>query len=222
MKNNKVLFGILYYGESEFADLIKSIISTQTGLKYSIICVSYQAKLDAHRELYSLFSESDNEILVKLDSDMTLKKNLEPIVSDFIESGDNHWAMDIYDCYTEKSIPALHFYKKGFDFTLESKLNCDEFNNGKPTHWLKDGGFVFHGEHKNAFQAFKTGVSKGVKMKMGKTKEYSRDYVKNAKGNDWLHRGVSFGLKSESDVLDANNGKLIGEFIKQSKEKYRN
>jgi hypothetical protein len=223
MKSNiKVLFGILYYGESEFADLIKSIISTQNEFEYSIQCISYKTKLEAHKKLYSLFSESDNEVLIKLDSDMVLKKNLKQIISDFSTSKDDHWAMDIYDCYTEKSIPALHFYRKGFNFTLESKLNCDEFNDGKPTRWMKDEGFVFHGEHNNSFQAFKTGASKGVKMRMGKTKEYSQSYARNAKVNDWLYRGVCFGLESDDDVLDANNSKLFDEFIRQSIDKYRN
>lgn len=108
--NNNIYIGILYCGEIQIESLIKSIIQSSSYAKiYSIniYVVGYHKNLEAHQKLYRWFNKHNNQHRLKLDADMTIKKDT---IKKLILNKKNHRIIyPVYDFITKTKIYGVHY-----------------------------------------------------------------------------------------------------------------
>jgi hypothetical protein len=106
----------LYSGENEFINCCESV-STQTSKNKHEIIEGLNS-IDAHKELYSRFSNVSDEhlFLCKIDADMIF--NDVYVLQDISLYFDSHLNVDhivlpVHDFFTNSHIIGIHFYRKG-------------------------------------------------------------------------------------------------------------
>jgi len=185
----RTLVGVLFYGESEFYDCLVSARSAFAGWDYIFKVVSFRKIFEAHDLLYTFFKNSDYEILVKLDADIVVSKEFSSVVRDFWESGEKHWAINIWDCYTKQFIPAVHVFSSAFSFSGHTEVNTDAFT--EPVdRWITEKRVAAHGSAMNPFEQFRTGLHRTWR-KQRYTAPFLESYFERAKlvSNEWLIAG---------------------------------
>lgn len=119
--NPKIYVGILYSGEIQIENLLKSILESSSYAQISsinIYIIGYNNNLEAHKKLYKWFNKNHSQHRLKLDADMTIKNNT---ISKLISNKDNHRLIyPLYDYITKTVIYGVHYFPPFHNLNYES------------------------------------------------------------------------------------------------------
>lgn len=108
--NPKIYIGILYFGETQIENLLKSIIDSSSYAQISsinIYIIGYDNNLEAHKKLYKWFEKNNAQHRLKLDADMTIKNNT---ISKILANKVHHRLIyPLYDFITKTIIYGVHY-----------------------------------------------------------------------------------------------------------------
>ncbi len=108
--NKSIYIGILYCGEIQIESLLKSIIQSSSYAKVSsinIYIIGYHKNLNAHQKLYGWFNKHNNKHRLKLDADMTIRKDT--INKLILNKKDCRIVYPVYDFITKTNIYGVHY-----------------------------------------------------------------------------------------------------------------
>ncbi len=108
--NKKIYIGILYCGEIQIESLIRSIIDSSSHAKISsinIYIIGYHKNLIAHQKLYEWFKKHNDQHRLKLDADMTIRKDT--INKLMLNKKNCRNVYPVYDFITKTKIYGFHY-----------------------------------------------------------------------------------------------------------------
>lgn len=180
----RVLIGIMYCGEGEYADCLQAIRDQDWPLIDTFAIENLPNKA-AHDLLYRTFTESagDVDLFMKVDADMVI--NRPDFVSEIVRWFSNHGEADqfsirVWDWFTQRNIDGLHTFRSTVRWPVRNDMvRTDRGVQLNGIRVADDGhfdGYVTHGGSPTEIQAFRFGVHKAWKSIVGFEKGGQRQH----------------------------------------------
>lgn len=169
-EKQKILIGILYSGEREYANCL-SAIRRQDGVVTEVFKIENKKNKEAHDELYSTFNNFSHhfDICAKIDADMVLKtENSLSTVAELFKSNPtlDHLMIDVADYLSDIPIPGQNFYSnrvKWYGNTDQLITDYHGTYQGTSRRIMSDP-IARHMPNPSGFQAFSFGVHRALKI----------------------------------------------------------
>jgi glycosyl transferase family 1 len=178
----RVMIGTMYSGENEF-EASKASIGRQSYKNLEQVVISDLPNRQAHAALYERFSQSDFDLMIKLDADMVM---LDPdfvkkVVAVFNANPElTLLQMSILDYYSGGTIQGINAYRNNLNWRSENQHNLftdkvEVSQNNRMVNWTTFNRSVIHSPHPAEFQAFHFGVHRALKIMQPQQEKYDLD-----------------------------------------------
>lgn len=168
----RLFVGVLYSGENEYAECLKSI-HDQTYQNFELHKFEYLPKLEAHSRLYHSFLDQKDryDLLIKIDADMVLTRP--QLFQQIVDKFDQNPEMDvlgiaIWDFFSGGYINGLNSYRNTVSWELDPRnVNADVVV-VKAEKYIFDQSELapaaIHCKNPSKLQAFHFGIHRGIKV----------------------------------------------------------
>ena len=179
----RVLIGVMYSGENEYADCLASI-KRQRGVEYEIFALEHMPNKQAHDALYERFNSAraQYDLFLKMDADMVFMQDhsLASMVNLFASNPNlDHLKFDVLDWLSTIPIPCQNMYSRRVRWEGNTDELVVDYHGTYPgtSARIYDAPLTQHMPNPLPFQAFAFGVHRTLKLiqpRRGQHKEINR------------------------------------------------